>query len=228
MSLRVAVLRVFTDAAGEYGNPLGVVDAEAVHPQDRPRLAALLGYSETVFVIAPQPGARTAQARIYTPGGEIDFAGHPCVGLAWWLRQRGTPVEALAVPAGLVRVEQAGEHTAITARADWAPPFELTELESVAALTAALPAQYPATVAHYLWAWDRPAEGRVRARMFAPNLGVAEDEATGSAALRLTDRLGRDLAVVQGRGSVIETRWSADGWLSVTGRVVDEGTMTVV
>ncbi|MFC3298019.1 hypothetical protein ACFOD2_17770 [Clavibacter michiganensis subsp. insidiosus] len=37
--------------------------------------------------------------------------------------------------------------------------------------------------------------------MFAPALGVPEDEATGSAALRLTARLGRDLRITQGRAA---------------------------
>lgn len=228
MSLPVAVLRVFTDAAGDYGNLLGIIDADAVHPQDRPRLAAQLGYSETIFVTAPTHGSAGAQARIYTPGGEIDFAGHPCVGVAWWLRERGTPIRELQVPAGSVRVRTDGDRTAITARADWAPDFVLTELPSVTALAQAEPEHYPATAAHYLWAWADPGRNRVRARMFAANLGVPEDEATGSAALRLTAHLGRDLTVVQGRGSVIETRWSPDGWLSVAGRVVVEETMTVV
>jgi predicted PhzF superfamily epimerase YddE/YHI9 len=59
--------------------------------------------------------------------------------------------------------------------------------------------------------------------MFAANLGVAEDEATGSAAVRITDYLTRDLHIIQGRGSVIKTTWSPDGWVQVGGRVVDDG-----
>jgi predicted PhzF superfamily epimerase YddE/YHI9 len=55
------------------------------------------------------------------------------------------------------------------------------------------------------------------------NLGVAEDEATGSAAVRITDYLTRDLHITQGRGSVIETTWSPQGWVQVGGRVVDDG-----
>ena len=59
--------------------------------------------------------------------------------------------------------------------------------------------------------------------MFAVNLGVAEDEATGSAAVRITDYLARDLHITQGKGSVIETTWSPQGWVQVGGRVVDDG-----
>jgi predicted PhzF superfamily epimerase YddE/YHI9 len=59
--------------------------------------------------------------------------------------------------------------------------------------------------------------------MFAANLGVAEDEATGSAAVRISDYLTRDLHITQGGGSVIETTWSPDGWVQVGGHVVDDG-----
>ena len=58
---------------------------------------------------------------------------------------------------------------------------------------------------------------------FAANLGVTEDEATGSAAVRITDYLSRDLHITQGKGSVIETTWSPQGWVQVGGRVVDDG-----
>jgi predicted PhzF superfamily epimerase YddE/YHI9 len=63
----------------------------------------------------------------------------------------------------------------------------------------------------------------VRSRLFAANLGVAEDEATGSAAVRMTDYLSRDLTITQGKGSVIRTTWSPEGWVQVAGRVVDDG-----
>lgn len=228
MSIDVTVLRVFTDAAGEFGNPLGIVDAAAVQPQDRPRLAAQLGYSETVFVDLPEPGVTTAQARIYTPGGELAFAGHPCVGLAWWLRDIGTPVHTLLLSAGLVQVRYAGDRTVISARSDWAPEFGLHRLGSAAELAAADPADFSDAVAHYLWTWTDEDRGLVRARMFAANLGVPEDEATGSAAIRLTDHLSRDLVITQGKGSVIETTWSPTGWVQVAGRVATQGAMDVV
>jgi predicted PhzF superfamily epimerase YddE/YHI9 len=59
--------------------------------------------------------------------------------------------------------------------------------------------------------------------MFAANLGVPEDEATGSAAIRMTDYLSRDLSITQGKGSILETAWSAEGWVRVAGRVVNDG-----
>jgi len=104
MAIDVTVLRVFTDQDGNFGNPLGVVDASQAAPAQRQRLAAQLGYSETIFIEVPKSGASTAHARIYTPATELSFAGHPTVGASWWLRDRGTPIKTLQVPAGLVQV----------------------------------------------------------------------------------------------------------------------------
>jgi predicted PhzF superfamily epimerase YddE/YHI9 len=217
------VLRVFTDPDRNFGNPLGVVDAGQVDPHDRQQLATQLGYSETIFVDLPSAGSTSAHATIYTPRAEIPFAGHPAVGLSWWLRDNGMPINTLQVPAGIVLVGYEGELTVISARSEWAPELFVHELDSVDDLLAADPADYPDDTAHYLWTWtDRPA-GSLRARMFAANLGVPEDEATGSAAMRITDYLSRDLRITQGKGSMIETTWSPEGWVRVAGRVVNDG-----
>ncbi|ORV07855.1 PhzF family phenazine biosynthesis protein [Mycobacterium celatum] len=223
MSIDVTVLRVFTDSAGNFGNPLGVIDASTVDVRDRQRLSRQLGYSETIFVDLPAPGSTTAHARIYTPMTELAFAGHPAVGLAWWLRQRGTPIRTLQLPAGIVQVSYDDDVTAINARSEWAPELAIHDLESLDELAAADPADFPDDIQHYLWTWTDQAAGSLRARMFAPGLGVPEDEATGSAAVRITDYLSRDLTIVQGKGSVIETTWNPEGWVRVAGRVVDDG-----
>jgi predicted PhzF superfamily epimerase YddE/YHI9 len=228
MGIEVTVLRVFTDEGGSFGNPLGVIDAGTVQSQDRQRMAAQLGYSETVFVDPPQEGSTTAYARIYTPRTELPFAGHPTVGAAWWLREQGTPIRTLQVPAGIVQVSYEGDLTAISARSEWAPEFDIHDLDSLDELAAADPAEFPDDVQHYLWTWTDQQSGALRCRMFAGPLGVAEDEATGAAAVRITDYLSRDLTITQGQGSVIQTSWSPEGWVRVAGRVVNDGVMQVV
>ena len=223
MAIDVTVVRVFTDADGNFGNPLGVVDAGTVDPGDRQRIATELGYSETIFIDVPEPGAGTAHARIFTPATELPFAGHPTVGASWWLRNIGIPVNTLQVPAGVVQVSYADDLTIISARADWAPEFAIYDLESTDELFAADPGDYPDDVENYLWTYTDRDGGVLRSRMFAAGLGVPEDEATGAAAVRITDYLSRDLTIVQGKGSVIQTQWSADGWVRVAGRVVNDG-----
>ncbi|MDP9165030.1 MAG: PhzF family phenazine biosynthesis isomerase [Actinomycetota bacterium] len=227
MALDVTVLRVFTDANGDYGNPLGVIDAHLVAPADRQRIATRLGYSETIFIDLPAESAGSTTARIFTPAVELPFAGHPTVGAAWWLERSGTPVRTLQVPAGLVPVSHDrnpdGDFTAISARADWAPDFAIHDMASVDDVLDADPDDFGDAVEHYVWAWLDEAAGTIRARMFASDLGIPEDEATGAGAVRITDYLSRDLAIVQGKGSELRTRWSADGWVTVAGRVVDDG-----
>ena len=227
MGTDVSVVRVFTDAAGNYGNHLGVADAGAVVQADRQPLATQLGYAETIFVDIPASGSTTAHARIFTPSVELPFAGHPTVGLAWWLKNQGTPIRTLQVPAGVIEVGYQDDVTTVRSRADWAPEFMFHELASPDDVTSADPDDYPDDVAHYIWAWIDEPRGHMRSRMFGGALGVAEDEATGSAAVRMTDVLSRDLTITQGKGSVIHTWWSAEGWVTVGGRVVDDGTVRV-
>ncbi|MGA8544569.1 MAG: PhzF family phenazine biosynthesis protein [Mycobacterium sp.] len=223
MGFDVTVLRVFTDSAGNFGNALGVVDASTVEASWHQRIATQLGYSETVFVELPSAGSTTAQARIYTPATELPFAGHPTVGASWWLRARGTPIRTLQVPAGIVQVSYDDDVTTISARSEWAPEFAIHDVGSLDDLAAADPADFADDVSHYLWAWIDESAGSLRARVFCENLGVPEDEATGSAAVRITDYLSRDLTITQGKGSAIHTTWSPEGWVRVSGRVVDDG-----
>lgn len=224
MAIDVTVLRVFTDRDGRFGNPLGVVDASTVQAADRQRIATELGFSETVFITLPREGTHSASAHIHTPTTQLPFAGHPTVGASWWLKDRGMPIKTLQVPAGIVQVTYSGDLTAVSARADWAPDFSINHVASPDDLAAADPDDYADDEAeHYLWTWLDEAADTIRSRMFAPHLGIREDEATGAAAVRITEHLSRDLTIVQGQGSVIETKWSAEGWVQIAGRVVDDG-----
>jgi predicted PhzF superfamily epimerase YddE/YHI9 len=227
MAIEVTVLRVFTDKEGNFGNPLGVVDASMVNPSDRQRIATELGYSETIFIEVPAQRASTAHARIFTPATELPFAGHPTVGASWWLREIGIPIHTLQVPAGVVQVSYDDDLAAITARADWAPEFAIYDIESTDELFAADPSDYPDDVEAYLWTWTDRENGVLRSRMFAAGLGIPEDEATGAAAVRITDYLSRDLTIVQGKGSIIYTQWSPEGWVRIAGRVVSDAPVSI-
>jgi predicted PhzF superfamily epimerase YddE/YHI9 len=212
------VLRVFVNEDGEWGNRLGVFLAGEQVPQpERQGVAAGLGFSETVFVDDPVAG----RLRIFTPRVELPFAGHPTVGVAWLLAREGTAVEALRPPAGEVRVRHDEGATFISARPAWSPPFEYRRLDSPAAVRALSARNQSGNT--YAWAWIDEAAGTIRARSFAPEAGIAEDEATGSAALALCARLARPLTIHQGHGSVLLCRPLADGWIEVGGSVAIDG-----
>ena len=210
------VLRVFCGADGGGGNPLGVfLDGGSISPAERQDVAADLGFSETVFVDDRSSGAM----QIFTPGTELEFAGHPTVGTAWLLREAGTPVAALRPPAGEVGVRYDGELTAVAARPEWAPRFNHHELGSPAEVDALEGPPHGDGIGA-AWAWVDEAAGAVRSRVFAVDYGIAEDEATGAAAVLLCARLGRPIEIRQGRGSVIAARPLDDGRVEISGRVV--------
>jgi predicted PhzF superfamily epimerase YddE/YHI9 len=210
------VLRVFTTPDGRGGNPLGVfADGGAIAPGDRQRVAAGLGFSETVFVDDPERGAM----RIFTPATELGFAGHPSVGTAWLLARERRPVDSLRPPAGEVGVRYEGDLTYVSARPEWGPAFEFHQLDSPQAVDALTGAPGSGGL-EAAWAWEDEHAGRVRARVFPIAIGIPEDEATGSAALRFGALLGRPIVIRQGRGSIIAARPVADGRVEIGGRVV--------
>lgn len=89
MKLPFATLDVFTDRRFT-GNPLGVVfDADGLDGGVMQAIAREFGYPETVFVLKPETAGNTARVRIFTPGVELAFAGHPTVGTALVLALKG-------------------------------------------------------------------------------------------------------------------------------------------
>jgi predicted PhzF superfamily epimerase YddE/YHI9 len=214
---RLHVLRVFTDEAGEWGNPLGVfLDGPAVPEERRQAIAADLGFSETVYV-DDLPAARV---RIFTPKAELPLAGHPLVGTGWLLAQEGHAPAVLRPPAGEVATWVDGDLTWIRGRPEWAPDWEFIEVDDprvVAGLRDPTGPEHDHTV---YWAWVDADGGIVRARVFAARFGVHEDEATGSAALLFAHRLGRPIEIWQGNGSLVYARPGPDGSCETGGRVV--------
>ena len=79
------------------GNPCAVVlDADALPPATRQRLAREFNQSETAFVDAAPPGSREFAVRFFTPAEEIPLAGHPTIATVTALLHAGR----LALPAG--------------------------------------------------------------------------------------------------------------------------------
>ncbi len=200
------VLRVFVDERGAAGNRLGVMlDAASIGPAERQQTAAALGYSETVFVDSGE------RLQIFTPTTELPFTGHPLVGAASLLAR-----PELHPPAGRVTAASQPPYTWISAPPAFCPKWELCQEASPAAVDALAP---PASGHVLHWAFADEAAGLISARVFAPDYGVAEDPATGSAAIVLCAVLGRAIDIRQGEGSEILARPAADGRVELGGRV---------
>lgn len=214
-SATLDVLRVFVSGPGRGGNPLGVfLDPSEISESAFQPIAADLGFAETVFV-EDRPSARL---RIFTPSVELPLAGHPLVGTSWLLHTEGDAPPVLRPPAGDIPTWQSDGLTWLRARPSDAPEFDFTELPAPDAVEAldGSPDGGGHTVA---WAWIDEAAGRVRARAFLPDYGVPEDEATGSAALRLCAQLARPLDIHQGEASLMHVVPAEDGTVELGGAV---------
>jgi predicted PhzF superfamily epimerase YddE/YHI9 len=206
---------------GRGGNPLGVfIDGQPISPRRRQAVAAELGFSETVWVDAVDDDQRAATIRIFTPGIEMPFAGHPCVGTSWLLNEVGHDVGILRVPAGDVVTRRDDELTWIRGRSAWAgsliEPHQFPTPKDVDALE-------PGRLGDpglYAWAWQDEDAGRIRVRFFPTHVGIVEDEATGLGAVVMGDMLGRPLTISQGVGSELYARPDpSTGFVDVGGRV---------
>jgi PhzF family phenazine biosynthesis protein len=115
---------VFTDTA-YLGNPLAVVlDGSGLSPEDMQHFARWTNLSETTFLLPPTPEAAAQgadyQVRIFTPGGELPFAGHPTLGSCHaWLQAGGQPASAEFIVQecrqGLVRIRRESTRLAFAA-----------------------------------------------------------------------------------------------------------------
>jgi len=135
---------VFT-ATPYFGNPLAVVlDGSGLDEDAMQRFARWTNLSETTFVLPPTDAGRAAGAdyrvRIFTPGGELPFAGHPTLGSCHaWLEAGGAPQAADTIvqecAVGLVSIRRAGHRLAFAA-----PPLQRSAPEPalLAKVTAAL------------------------------------------------------------------------------------------
>lgn len=204
------VLRVFT--RGDVGgNHLGVVtDPTGLDGADMQGIATDLGFSETIIIDGIDEHAPAV--RIFTPALELPFAGHPLVGAAWMLGSEGAGAssemicgvgsipfrvgdESAFVDTPLVRdVRLAGDGAKIAAAAGlpepeaawWAlmpVPYLVLDLGTATAVAHAVPdiSKLTSLRAGMVYLVGRQGDD-LRVRFFAPEAGVPEDPATGSAA----------------------------------------------
>src|SRR6478736_504937 len=105
-----------------FGNPLAVVmDGSGLDDDAMQRFAKWTNLSETTFLLPPTDASADYRVRIFTPGGELPFAGHPTLGSCHsWIAAGGVPHDSRVVvqqcEVGLVRVRRDG------ARLEFAAP----------------------------------------------------------------------------------------------------------
>jgi trans-2,3-dihydro-3-hydroxyanthranilate isomerase len=234
-------LDVFTDTRFG-GNQLAVFpDARGLDTDQMHAIAREFNLSETAFVFPPEDAAHTRRVRIFTPAGELPFAGHPTIGTAHALAvlghipltgdttrivleegvglvpvtirsRNGVPVFAeLSVaklpeigpqpPSRSALAELLSIEVADLTGGTWSPqsvstgvPFLFVPVRdrNVVKRARVKPDRWEAILKAswapevFVFSRDPEREGsHIRARMFAPGLGIGEDAATGSAACAL-------------------------------------------
>lgn len=256
--MRYVTLDVFTDTPFG-GNPLAVVvDGDGLTTQQMQAVAREFGYSETTFVCAPTQPGFDASVRIFTPTAELGFAGHPNVGTALVLAE-GDRTLRFEQGAGPVQVTVTGGVAEVAAPRDFEvlgrvdpaqvasacglqvddivgePVLATCGTPFVVARTRALGTARPvSTVGAAAGVFLYTPGEIIRARMFAPALGVPEDPATGSAALVLAGLLGNgswtiEQGIEMGRPSTLHVRSDGLGRTWVAGTAVEmmRGTLTL-
>ncbi len=103
-----------------YGNPLGVVlDGTGLSAQEMQHFTNWTNLSECTFLLPPTHAQADYQVRIFCPGRELPFAGHPTLGSCHaWLEAGGKPKSDLIVQecgVGLVKIRRDGTKLAFAA-----------------------------------------------------------------------------------------------------------------
>lgn len=113
------IVDVFTEAPFG-GNQLAVItDARGLSSDAMQAITREFDFPETTFVLPPERAGHARRVRIFTPGGELPFAGHPTVGTACALLMRGdVPPGEMILEEGVgpVWVRASGEGDAYSAR----------------------------------------------------------------------------------------------------------------
>jgi PhzF family phenazine biosynthesis protein len=120
MQRRFVQVDVFGEAP-YLGNPVAVVlDADGLDDAAMAAIARWTNLSETTFVLSPTTGRADYRVRIWTPFGELPFAGHPTLGTCWaWRSNGGVPqqrgVTIQECDAGLITVRDDSDRLAFAA-----------------------------------------------------------------------------------------------------------------
>jgi len=103
------IINVFTVDGDRFsGNPLCVIeDARGLTDAQMQAIARQMNLSETTFVLPGERAGADARVRIFTPGFEMPFAGHPTLGTASVVGE-GRDLVALEMAAGIVAVTRQG------------------------------------------------------------------------------------------------------------------------
>ncbi len=196
------IVKVFVNQNGEYGNPVKIqVDEDKTIPNDeRQRTATNSGLSEIVFI----NNLKTNDISIFSPTREIPFAGHAVIGTVFFLeKQKGHLINNILSMGTNISVRHENEKIWVCAELSKMPEWNFKQLESANEVDK-LGISNTSDLEHcVVWSWVNEKKGIIRARTFAPDRLILEDEANGSGALLLSTKLQKAIKIIHGKGSII-------------------------
>ena len=202
---KMKVLNVFTNENGEFGNPVGIiVDTEnKIKSKNRQQIAMESGFSEIVFI----NNLETKDVSIFSPTRQIPFAGHALVGTSYFFNTVLNILTTEIVSMGkIIKSWRENGLTFVEADLSILPNWNFKEYKTPEEIEQ-ITFQKSSFLEHTLiWSWVNKKAGTVRARTFAPDWGIPEDEANGSGSMLLASKLNRKLEIFHGKGSVIFTK----------------------
>lgn len=201
--IEVNVAQVFVDKNGKFGNPVGiVVDVEQrIDAEGRQKLATKLNFSETVFIDSLDV---TPCLSIFNPQHKVKFAGHAVLGTTYFIKHvLKRNIDSIKCSGELVKINVDSNVMYVNAPLSIMPVWNFEQLNSAKEIEQ-LSKEKIAQLKHtFIWAWTDESKSLVRARTFAPDWGIPEDQANGSGSMKLAHQLNRNLVITHGLGSII-------------------------
>lgn len=202
-TIKINTARVFVDKNGKFGNPVGIVvdEKQKIDDIERQKIATKLGYSETVFIDSFEV---IPEVSIFNPQHKVNFAGHAILGTAYFINHAlEKNIDSIKCGDEIVTVKRDNDITYIIAPLSIIPSWNYKQLNSdkeVEELSKDIISQ----IKHaFVWAWINESKGLVRARTFAPDWGIQEDQANGSGSMLLASKLNKELEIYHGESSII-------------------------
>lgn len=196
------IINVFVNEEGNYGNPVGIIvdEEKKISPEERLKLTKESNFSELVFI----NDIKGYNISIFCPTGEIAFAGQAMIGAAYFLdKQNNTETKSISSMGKEFEISHRENMIWVKAPINSLPKWNLIEIQSREAVEKLNVDNLKNYQHSYVWAWSDKLNNLVRARTFASDWLIPEDEANGSGSMLLAHTLKTHLKILHGKGSVI-------------------------
>ncbi|MFZ2026128.1 MAG: PhzF family phenazine biosynthesis protein [Microgenomates group bacterium] len=199
---KIHTINVFVDEKNNFGSPLGIVldEEHKIDAKQRQQIATDLNYSETVFI----DDRKTGNINVFSPLRECPFSMYAAHGAAWFMHtELKSRINHLMSNDQTIEIFLKEGKTWVRSKIAILPQWNYAEYGSATEIELLRMDDFLHHEHEMVWAWSDKGKGIIRARTFANDWGIPEDEANGSGTMRLAAMRGKSITVVHGKGSVL-------------------------